>query len=339
MTQNYIKIKSFTNLNPIIFKLGLEKEYIFYATLKKRYDSHHGYKTSKGILKMANIMGCKPSTMRKYIKKLIDLGWAFEDRNGLDLRLIGYKKLLEKYEIENNHAELIPYIGKDTALLLIHGTIKLNLDRQGYRFGEKLGQKSKVLRKIYKSGNKQMAVSEFINGRLRTSFNANHDITLSRKSIAQLANRKSSYTGTNLIKRLDRVGLIKTDVHRITKLADKSGGEHREVFDSSVYQNTKGEVWMQVPNLLEVYDIDVLDGLLRRIVQASKKGVNMDVVYNAPISENIYNWVANCKSNSVVFKELVKKENLSGMVNKGLSILNYNDPLRQLYVAKSMERA
>jgi len=327
-------LKIFPILNKHLIEDRLETTYVFFATLKKSHDSHFSFKTKYGISKMSSIMGCNNSTMRRQLKKMFELNWVYVDANKKDIRFRSNKFILAQFGLsEKSKGFNIPYIGRETKYALHQTVINSNLEQQKFRFKEKLGTMGKSISKLY-DVNPTQCMEVIEKERHSLNFSLNDDFTLSRRGIARLVNRKSVTTGKNTIKRLSKIGLVKTDVNRLIRVEELQGKNYKGNFDSSIYTSVNGEVFMQLPNKVELNAIQSLWDLVNKINQDTKS--SFSVSYKSSFVDNIIDAMAYAKEGSELLNELTNKGFNLDNTYKNLECLKTSNYLYTIYYNKSI---
>jgi Mn-dependent DtxR family transcriptional regulator len=338
MNNTKLRIKVFPALYEVLLQKDLDTAYLFFGVWKKVHSTIFDYKSELAVAKMSAIMGCSTSTTRRMIKQLFALGWVTEEfENANHLRFVSNKTLLAQFGLsEKQNAFNIPYVGKQTRDIMSLSVLILNLARQDFKITEKLNRNvGKFLTKIY-AANKSACADAVQNERGMKQFFLNFDITITRAGIAKAINRLSISSGRNLLNRLSKMGLVESDVNRIAKLSDKANGHYKNTYDKSAYVNSKGELWMQLPNKVKFNDIRSIDSLLRELSSGLKKQANVCFKYNASYQENMLELFANVDQRKSVYLYYAEKDFNLSKTKKGLEIIKKDNPLYDVYLNKSM---
>jgi len=300
-----LTIKAYHKLTPILLSDKLLKEYIFYSVLKSKHHSASYFNTTKleGIQYVSKVFGCSNSTSRRYIKKLLELGWATMDANGTDLRLTSIYKIAKNYGIDRHEmsARIVPYLGKQTKEVILSLFISKNLEQQQYNLSEKIGSVGKSYQKLFNS-NANEAIKVLNDERNSELSKMNCDVTVSRQLISNLTGYQSKTSASRLINVLGTVGMIKEDYKReITLMENVSSEAYRNhPYGTNVYRTKNGKLVMRIPNKVVLNNHSGIFDLINLINASSKKGNSISFDYNKSIKQNLDAHLLNLKRNTTI---------------------------------------
>jgi nitrate/TMAO reductase-like tetraheme cytochrome c subunit len=337
-------LKCFPELTKVMDEQGILKHYVVYATLKKEHSSIHDVKSKKGVGKIASILGCSISSVKRNVQKLVNLGFAWYENTskGTDLRFVSHYSLLQKYVLNKKaYGRNLPYIGGYTVYLLRAQVIEQNLKQQESAINNKVSEFGKILSKLRQNNHEDALKFMLSQERKGTGFNVNVETTVTRGKVAKISSKKSKTTGRAYLNKFAQLGLIKEDTHRITKLMNYTDKSYKQHYDNSVYQNQKGELWMQLPNKVKFNSVDSIWDLVKEInAQLTKKGLSFKCYYDASIFEVLSLNGAYMDNRTSLSKKLRNNGfNLSNTVKKGLEIVSNSDYTATTYLQKAQLNA
>lgn len=336
MNNTNLKIKAFPELTKELFYNDLVKEYLFFGVWKKVHSSHFDYKKLKGISKLSSYMGCSHSETRRMIKRLFELNWVTEDKNGKDLRFVSNKKLFAQFGLkEKQYGQNIRYVGKDTVYVLLSTIANQNLDQQRHQLTENITTVGKDLTKVFKE-NKAAALFVLHNERNVKSFRCNSDVTVTRAGISKMSNKSSVSSGTNAIKKCRELGIVKKDNVRMVKISDSGDSNCLNALDSSAFINGRGELWMQLPNEVEFDSVSSFNDKVGGLISKVKKNANVSFKYNAPFTENMLELFANMDQRTGEYNYYSQRGFSLDKCTKDFIIINKSNPLYDIYLNKSL---
>lgn len=182
-------------------------DYCFYFAL---HNSHTGGVTKNYRSKfneIASRLNIHPNTVRKYVGRICQRGWAW--RSQKDLYTLSQGKLKEQFGLENKRCRRfsIHTIDFNEIKSAIRSkVIESNLIKQAYQI--RIKDYHLLRRKLFgniKAVNLTRGQENLIRKTLKyNSVNTKSkvsDITVSKRKIAQLINRKSPKTGTNFLRK------------------------------------------------------------------------------------------------------------------------------------------
>ncbi len=188
-------------------------DYCFYFAL---HNSHTGGVTKNYRSKfneIASRLNIHPNTVRKYVGRICQRGWAW--RSQKDLYTLSQGKLKEQFGLENKKCVKFSIHTTDFKLIQIAiraKRVETNLTQQEYAvkqneftflakkyFGNlKVNELSKSNISLIEKKLKQYSANNTL-----LLNNDSYDITVSKKKIASLINRKSAFTGTRFMRKAE----------------------------------------------------------------------------------------------------------------------------------------
>lgn len=206
-------------------------DYCFYFAI---HNSHTGGVTlnlKSKYQEIASRLNIHPNTARKYIGRICQRGWAWRSQG--NLHTLSQGKLKEQFGLENKRCKKFSIHTSDFKLVqtaIRAKVIETNLNQQEYLIKHKefyfLAKKYFSKLKVNELSKSQVALIRkklkhySVNNTLLLKKDS-YDVTVSRKKIAALINRKSAHTGTRFMRKAEkffnsekRTQVIKQNVSR-----------------------------------------------------------------------------------------------------------------------------